>query len=97
MNSVKRALIESYVGAIALGYLLAEVILHFVRIFTEPAAAWVAQNEQIIPGIQTSVSPLKYAVPQILGFVVLLAVWYALLRWLYLKPSDNSSTRVTNP
>jgi len=81
----------------ALGYLLAEVILHFVRIFTEPAAAWVAQNEQIIPGIQTSVSPLKYAVPQILGFVVLLAVWYALLRWLYLEPSDNSSTRLTNP
>src|SRR6185437_5096899 len=41
---LKRTLVESYVGAIALGYLLAQVILHFVEIFASPVAVWVRET-----------------------------------------------------
>ena len=101
MNRIKRALVESYVGAIALGYLLAEVILHFVNIFSSPVAGWVAQNEysRMIPGIELpSHSPLRYAIPQLVAFIVLSAVWYALLRWLYLEPSrENPYPALSSP
>lgn len=36
LNRLKRTLVESFVGAIALGYLLAQTILHFVNIFASP-------------------------------------------------------------
>jgi len=39
---LKQALIESYVGAIALGYLFAQGILHFVTIFASPVAGWLS-------------------------------------------------------
>ena len=45
LNRIKRALVESFVGAIALGYVLAQTIMHFVNIFASPIAGWVAQEE----------------------------------------------------
>jgi hypothetical protein len=49
---LKRALVESFMGAIALGYLLAQCILHFVNIFASPIAGWVSRNDYraIVPG-----------------------------------------------
>ena len=42
---LRRTLVETFVGAIALGYLLAQGILHFANIFTSPVTGWVARNE----------------------------------------------------
>lgn len=86
---LKRTLVESYVGAIALGYLLAQVILHFVEIFASPVAAWVERNyyQSIIPRTTPSAgSSFQDALPELERFLVLLLVWYLLLRWLYFKP-----------
>ena len=44
LERLKRALVESFVGAIALGYLLAQGILHFVNIFASPIAGWVSRS-----------------------------------------------------
>ena len=89
LDNLKRALVESYVGAIALGYLLARSILHFVNIFASPVMGWVTRNEyrEMMPNMSLlSHSPLEYAVPELVRFALLLAIWYVLLRWLYLKP-----------
>ncbi len=86
---LKRALVESFVGAIALGYLLAQCILHFVNIFASPIAGWVSRNDYraIIPnGATLAGFSLKDALPDLSRFVVLFLVWYLLVRWLYFSP-----------
>jgi len=86
---IKRALVESYVGAIALGYLLAQVIIRFANIFVAPIAAWSVRNESriLIPGIAASSNPLwEAALPELAGFLLVFLVWYVMFRWLYFKP-----------
>lgn len=98
---LKRALVESFVGAIALGYLFAQGILHFVNIFTSPVAGWVARKEyrEFIPRTTASAGfSLQDALPELIRFFLLLLVWYVLLRWLYFKPlKKETSEPAPNP
>jgi len=92
---VKQTLVESYVGAIALGYLLAEGILHFANIFASPVAGWVARKEYgklITDSSAPAGLPLKDALPELVRFVVIVVVWYLLLRWLYFNPPKKGAT-----
>jgi hypothetical protein len=43
-NRFKQALVESYIGAIGLGYLFAQCVLHFVSLFALPLTAWVSRE-----------------------------------------------------
>ena len=94
LNRLKRALVESFVGAIALGYVLAQTIIHFVNIFASPVAAWIAMDEyrrlmpaSLAPQGPTSTGlPYRNALPELVSFLLLLLVWYVLLRWLYWEP-----------
>jgi hypothetical protein len=100
-DRLKRALVESYVGAIALGYLLAQCIMHFVNIFAAPVAGWVSRNDYraIIPGGATLVGfSLKDALPDLSRFLLLFVVWYVLVRWLYFTPpKTDASGLARNP
>ncbi len=94
-NRLKRALVESYVGAIALGYLFAQGILHFVNIFASPVAGWVSRKEY--GGLVPHTSPLvgfslQDALPELVRFFFLLLVWYVLLRWLYFTPLKKETS-----
>jgi hypothetical protein len=92
---LKRALVESYVGAIALGYALAQCIFHFVNIFSSPVGAWLARNAypEIVPrGSGLPGFLLKYGLPEFVRFVLLLLVWYFLLRWLYFTPAQKETS-----
>jgi hypothetical protein len=89
LNRLKRALVESFVGAIALGYVLAQIIMHFVNIFASPIGAWIARDEYHRLAPQSSAPmgfPYRRALPELVSFLLLLLVWFALLRWLYWKP-----------
>jgi hypothetical protein len=98
---LKRALVESFIGAIALGYILAQCILHFVNIFASPIAGWVSRNDYraIIPGGASLAGfSFKDALPDLSRFVVLLLVWYLLVRWLYFTPpKTDASEPAPNP
>ena len=92
---LKRALVESFIGAIALGYLLASSILHFVNIFAAPIAGWVSRNDYraIVPGGAALAGfSLKDALPELSRFVVLFPVWYFLVRWLYFTPHKTAAS-----
>ena len=101
IERLKEALVESFVGAIALGYLLAQCILHFVNIFASPITGWISRNQYraIMPGGAALPSfSFKDAVPDLTKFVVLFLVWYLLVRWLYFTPSKtNASKPASNP
>jgi len=100
LSRLKRVLVESFVGAIALGYLMAQGIVSFAGVFATPVGAWISRNEfpgLAAPGRLAPISPFDPALPDLIRFVVYLVVWYALLRWLYFtplkrEPSDTSAT-----
>ena len=99
LKRIKRALVDSYIGAIGLGYLLAEVILYFVSIFSAPVASWITQKQTAVMNQPSSPMELILlrAVPQLIDFVLLLVLWYILLRWLYLgKPKREASIPVAD-
>jgi len=92
---LKRALVESYVGAIALGYALSQCILHFVNIFASPVVGWIERNElrDVVPGgAKLARFSLADALPDLARFVFLILVWYLLLRWLYFAPVKNTAS-----
>jgi hypothetical protein len=99
IDRLKRVLVESFIGAIALGYLLAEVVLYFVRVFDSPISAWAARNlyRGLVPGATASSgSPLQAAASPAVAFILLSVVWYLLLRWLYFT-SLKKEESATNP
>jgi hypothetical protein len=88
-DRLKRVLVGSFIGVVALGYLLAIVIQYFVSAFTSPIAAWAGRNLYPGPMTQGAASlslPLRSALSPATAFVLLLLVWYVLLRWLYFTP-----------
>lgn len=92
---LKRALVESFVGAIALGWLLAQGIWHFVNIFAAPVTEWVARNKYPELRAHTTASAgvsLQFALPDLVRFILILLVWYALVRWLYFKPPKKQTS-----
>lgn len=98
MSKLKRALVESHIGAIALGYLLAEAVLYFIGIFSSPVATWLADKRSATimnrPPVSTPLL-LQSSLPQFMNFLVLVILWYILLRWLYLeRPQKRTSTPV---
>ena len=87
-DRLKRTLVESFVGAIALGYLFAQAALNFVNVFTTPVAGWVRRME--FPDSKAAAGlSLQTALPPLVSFVVLLLIWYGLLRWLYFTPPKS--------
>jgi len=98
-DRIKRVLVKSFIGAIALGYLLAEIARYFVNIFTAPLLAWTTRRyfRGVIPSTVTSPHPtLEALIAPAVAFVLLLSLWYILLRWLYFTPVVEEST-TANP
>ncbi len=86
---LRRALVESFIGAIGLGYLFAQGIMHFVNVFSSPVAHWINGNElhRLMPRETGSQSfQFQYALSELVDFILLMTVWYILIRWLYFKP-----------
>jgi hypothetical protein len=48
-NRLKRAVVESYVGAIALGYLFAQGMFRFVNIFASPVGVRFSPFDLVSP------------------------------------------------
>jgi hypothetical protein len=96
---MKRALVESYVGAIAMGWLLATAVLDFVGIFSSPVQFWVSANEYQSVSHSSS-APISFhfqdALPEVLKTFLVLILWYVLFRWLYLKAAKITPSEQAN-
>jgi hypothetical protein len=93
-DRLKMVLVESFIGVIALGYLFAEAILYFVNIFTTSLAVLVGRitPPPFSPGGR---EPLEVVLRPVTSFLVLLLVWYVLLRWLYFTPPKRATSDPT--
>ena len=75
---MRRALVESLIGAIALGYLLALDVGYFVNVFVTPVASWATRRDyqeltrQVMARTQASAGfPFRDALPQLGSFLLL--------------------------
>lgn len=97
LERLRRVLVESFVGVIGLGYLLAETVLYFVNIFSAPLGQWAMRR--LYPGLAAEREianrfPFEAAVPQAVACLILLLIWCALFYWLYfpsLKARNSAS------
>ena len=86
LEALKAALVDSFVGAIALGWLFAQGITRFIGAFIEPLSLWIArrQNATIYnTNSGPAAFPFQFALSQLLTALLLLTVAFALLRWLF--------------
>ena len=96
LKRLRKVLIESFVGAIALGYVFAQTILHFAWVLAAPVTGYFTRREY--PGIiEHAAAPrgfsLQDAVPPLARACALLILGYVLLRWLYFKPLGEEAPR----
>ena len=97
-SRLKRSLVESYVGALALGLIFAYATLDFVSIFTASVTYWVARTEYRTATMHDSSNVwLQPSLPYLLASPALFLLGYLLLRWLYFTPVVEPSEPVTNP
>lgn len=97
-DRLKRALVTSFVGAIALGWLFAQGLLHLAFVFSAPIGNWLMRREYRgmidrpnLPGFS-----LQDALPELAKSLALLLISYLLLRWLYFQPLEQDSVEL-NP
>jgi hypothetical protein len=96
---LKKTLVESYVGAIGLGWLFAQGILHFSFVFTAPLADWMSRTEYLGLTGRAAASAgflFKDAVLELGRSFSLLLLGYVLLRWLYFKPLEKETTTLAS-
>jgi predicted Kef-type K+ transport protein len=94
LERLKRALVDSYIGAIALGWLLAQDVMYFVGIFSTPVTSWVSQNtyrEMTQKATGLAGFPFQAALPELVRAFLLLMVWSVLIRWLYFTSFNPNS------
>jgi hypothetical protein len=90
-DRLKRSLVESFVGPLALGWVFAWAILDFVNIFSAPLSSWISRNEfrhMEVTGMNAIPAGLfvRDALPNVVSSFALFLIGYLLLRWLYFKP-----------
>ena len=98
MKKLKQAIVGSFVGAIALGWLLAQGILHLAGIISAPVSGWILRTTYS-PYLGTPTLPrnfmLQDALPELARSASILLLWYILLRWLYFAPVDDNKPTLT--
>jgi hypothetical protein len=83
---LKTALVDSYVGAIALGYLLGEGVEQIAMVFTAPFSEWITLQELrrlSLPNESSAGFSLRASLPSLAHGVFFILIGLALLRWLY--------------
>src|SRR5690242_4669264 len=90
-SRLKMKLVESFVGVIALGWLLAQGLIHLAYIVIAPFNTWFVQNQfrgmRSTDGSTLSANfSIVNAVPELLRAFGLLLLWYLLFYWLYMRP-----------
>ena len=99
MNKLKAALVESFVGTVALGWMFALAIEHFANAFAAPWRVWATQrvfSSGLRPATNLHFS-LQDCAADLIVAALLVLIGLALLRWLYFKPTENAASLSARP
>jgi nitric oxide reductase large subunit len=95
---LKTALVDSFVGAIAIGLLLSQGISQIVRVAFNPITVWLQQRQysENYPVGAARAAWLESMLPQLLMSAILLLIAYGLLRWLYFPSEERKDQDVAS-
>lgn len=85
-DRLKKALIDSYVGAIAIGWMIAQAAVQIASALATPILTSFRRNvASEVFGIRPSQEPIQWILvyPGLISAAILLALSYGLLKWLY--------------
>jgi hypothetical protein len=90
---LKKILVSSYIGAIALGWIFAQGILHFAYMFSAPIAGWITRREYrgLMEHATVTGFTLRDSLPELVKSLSLLVIGYFLLRLLYFGPPEKQT------
>lgn len=93
LERLKTALVDSFVGAIAVGWLCAEGVFSFVSAFTTPISTWFQEGLLQFRGNSVFKPPIRFpfelAIPPLAMSALLLMIAFLLLRWLYFPAAEK--------
>ena len=93
LKKLKKALVNSFVSALALGWLFAQAVLHFAYVFSSPVAGWLTRREYYrMTDHPVATFSLQDATPELVKSFSMLLIGYLLLRWLYYKPLESETS-----
>lgn len=95
LDRMRTALVESYVGVIVVGWLLADGLVRFTGIFSSPILSW--ETRRAFASMTPSVAgpqPFAFQVslPDVIASALLLLIGYGLLRWLYYPRAEREAS-----
>jgi hypothetical protein len=96
LHRLKTALVDSYVGAVALGYLLGEGVEEVSTSFIAPFSEWVQRKllHNLLPqGVPDPGFSLLFSLPHLARGIFYVLVALALLRWLYYPAKVQADAR----
>ena len=95
--SVKELLVDSFVGAIALGLLLSNAIVRLANGLTMPVTNWLVRTQfQGFTNPPPQPFSLREGGPELIRAFVLFVIWCALLYSLYFKRVPEESPEPVN-
>ena len=86
VERLRSILVESFVGAIGIGFLLSQMVGHFANTLAYSASNWLVQSSSL-NGVLVRRFQAETIIVEFVRGVVLLLVGYLLLYWLYFPKS----------
>lgn len=86
LDRIREAMVKSFAGAIAVGWLFAQGVLHFAYMLAAPVSDWglrTTYRSMSLPANLPTGFSLQPALPELVKSLAILLVAHVLLRWLY--------------
>jgi hypothetical protein len=97
LDRLKELLVESFVGAIALGLLLSNAIARLTNGLTMPVTDWLVRTQfQGFSNRPPQPFTLRKGWPELIRAFVLFVIWCGLFYWLYFKRKPEQSSEPVN-
>lgn len=95
LERLRSILVESFVGAIGLGFLVSQILAHFANTLAYAASNWLVQSSSV-NGVMVRRFNAETIIVEFVRGIVLLLVGYLLLYWLYF-PKSSREEQDDNP
>lgn len=84
IQTIRKILLHEYIGAIAIGFLLAQSAIRLITAIVQPFSFLLEPRRSSIFTADRSFPCERLLLPNVVSAVLLFIVAYALIRWLYL-------------
>lgn len=90
MRRIREVLLNEYIGAIAIGFIVAQAVAGIVSTVVQPVAFYWESRRRPANFFESPAFPWDSVLLSFVSVVLYLLAAYLLLHWLYLRPSEQA-------